>query len=74
MTHITSSDMGQLCDGVPCALCNTCASCGRVLETTPHILVCACPDDAEHEVCDACLPLLDPAVDWSHDGDNSLAE
>jgi hypothetical protein len=51
-SHLTASSAGQLCDGNVCSICNTCDHCGRVLNVTPHIEVCACDDSVAHYVCD----------------------
>ena len=60
--HTTRSDIGQLCTGEPCGICNTCSECGRVLNNTAHVLVCACPPGTEHTICTSCLALCDEAV------------
>ena len=44
---------GQLCDGAVCSVCNTCSNCGKVLDVTPHVEVCACDDSVPHYVCEA---------------------
>lgn len=58
--HVTQSSMGQPCDGNVCSICNTCDQCGRVLNVTPHVEVCACDDSVLHYVCEeaACQDVL----------------
>lgn len=49
--HVTKSALGQLCDGPVCTHCNKCASCGRVLDGSPHDARCQCDDNTLHYVC-----------------------